>query len=351
MQYGVIVYSDTMNLGDDIQSYANESFLPHTDYILEREGLDGFYTRDGKEVAVIMGGWYLYKHLNWPPSPFVRPLATSMHFDTYYSWTAGERITKNFLFEDYGGEWMRRYAPIGCRDYATKKLLERYNIPSYFSGCMTLTLTPFSKVEQHGKICLVDVSDDIASYVHSHATAKCVVMTHTLETKPITWEERKKIVEEQLLYYQGALLVITTRLHAALPCLALGTPVLFIKEDWALNRTETWLKYLHYTTEEMLLSGAYTYDFNHPLKNKSLHWKLSLNLTRQCENFIQACELTKETRHDVDMFLEERKQIERVQKLMLMRVDKYERILKGELLTGYESECRNSNIQSGKLST
>lgn len=105
MKYGLIVFSKSENLGDDIQSYATEQFLPHTDYILERERLDEFCSRDGAKVACILSGWYLYDHLHWPPSPFLYTKPISMHFDTYFSRFAGEKLTRNFVLEDYGADF------------------------------------------------------------------------------------------------------------------------------------------------------------------------------------------------------------------------------------------------------
>ena len=351
MQYGLIVYLDTPNLGDDIQSYACECFLPHTDYLVDREHMDAFCSSNGEEVGVLLAGWYLYMHINWPPSPFIRPLAVSMHFDTYYSWIAGEIITKNFVFEDYGGEWLKRHGPVGCRDWETEELLQQYGIPAYFSGCMTLTLRPFSTAQRHGKICLVDVNERIGNYICDRAETECIYLTHVIEEKHKTWEEHRTNVEKRLKFYQGASLVVTTRLHAALPCLALGVPVLFLSEEWALNRTATWLKFLHHTTEEDLVTGKYRYDFNHPLMNKQNYKKLSESLAKRCEEFIASCEVSDDVkRYDVDTFLEERKMVEKMQKLFMRRINKYDRALRGELMMGYDRECNHTNLQSGNLS-
>ena len=56
MEYGLIYYPNTSNLGDDIQTYATELFLPKTDYLIDRESLDSFYSADGSAVKVIMSG-------------------------------------------------------------------------------------------------------------------------------------------------------------------------------------------------------------------------------------------------------------------------------------------------------
>ncbi|MHB9292886.1 hypothetical protein Holit_01999 [Hollandina sp. SP2] len=39
-----------------------------------------------------------------------------------------------------GIKYLKKHEPIGCRDYGTVKLLGKYGINAYFSGCLTLTL-------------------------------------------------------------------------------------------------------------------------------------------------------------------------------------------------------------------
>ncbi len=330
MKYGLIVYKDSFNLGDDIQSYAAEQYLPHTDYIIDRENLDAFYTQEGERAGVIMAGWYLYHHLNWPPSPFIRPLPVSMHFDTFYSRVAGEKLTRNFVLEDYGAAWLIENGPVGCRDYNSKKLLEQFGIPAYFSGCLTLTIRPFEKADLHGRICLVDIPEDVKSFVQKNTKKEVMELTHAVNMAALSWEKRREIVKDRLRLYQGASLVVTTRLHAALPCMALGTPVLLIQEKWSLNRIGTWLEYLNYTSKEMLLSGEYSYDFDNPLSNPLAHREVAKELEDACCSFISGCETEEDTeRLDVKMFLDGSKRVKRLQKLMDLRIDKYEKELYG----------------------
>ena len=35
MKFGLLVYRDSLNIGDDVQSYAAAQFLPQVDYFLE----------------------------------------------------------------------------------------------------------------------------------------------------------------------------------------------------------------------------------------------------------------------------------------------------------------------------
>lgn len=329
MKYGLVVFRNSVNLGDDIQTYAAEQYLPHTDYIIDRENMDAFYTETGERIAVIMGGWFLYNHLNWPPSPFIKPLSVSMHFDTFYSRVAGEKLIRNFVLEDYGAAWLIENGPIGCRDQNTRKLLEKYGIPGYFSGCLTLTIKPFENIEHHGKICLVDIPEDVKNYIKEKVHQEVTELTHFVKMSTMEWKRRREIVSERLRVYQGASLVVTTRLHAALPCLALGVPVLLIKENWSLNRLGTWLEYVNYCSKEQLFSGEYAYDFDHPRENPQNYKELSVQLDNLCSDFIGKCEREREEKLDVEMFIDGSRRVKRLQKLMALRVDKYEKELYG----------------------
>lgn len=80
MKYGVIVYRNTRNIGDDIQSYAASKLLPQVDYYIEREQLDTFRPKEDEPVNAIMNGWFMYNKLAWPVSPCINPLYISMHF-------------------------------------------------------------------------------------------------------------------------------------------------------------------------------------------------------------------------------------------------------------------------------
>ena len=54
MKFGLVVYPETQNLGDDIQSYAAMQFLPRVDYYLDRERLNFFQSEDAKKGSSIM---------------------------------------------------------------------------------------------------------------------------------------------------------------------------------------------------------------------------------------------------------------------------------------------------------
>lgn len=290
MKYGLIIFSKTDNLGDDIQSYATKGYLPHVDYFIEREAIDKFIPDDSYKVAVIMAGWFLYSHLNWPPSPFIYPLNISMHFDTYYSKYLGKPLEKNMVLEGYGAKWLNDNGPVGARDYFTLNLLRGFDIKSYFSGCITTTLKKFPNVNNHNSIVAVDVNPLITEKVKSISSKNVISKTHKIKLESYSMEERFQLVEEYLKLYQGASLVITSRLHAALPCLAFETPVLFVKDTKFFNRTATFMPYLYSEFEDNILRPTYTYDFDNPPNNPNSFNGMRFSLDQKCTNFIKCCE-------------------------------------------------------------
>ena len=54
MKYGLLVFKETDNIGDDIQAYAAERFLPKVDYYIDRESLNVFMPNNQERVAMIM---------------------------------------------------------------------------------------------------------------------------------------------------------------------------------------------------------------------------------------------------------------------------------------------------------
>ncbi len=224
MKYGLVYYKQTDNLGDDILSFAAKQFLPHIDYLIDREALDTFLPDQAEEVLVILNGWFLHRSFAFPPSPYILPLFVGIHFSTDhiafgdYSWLDG-----------FVSDYLSQFQPIGCRDTNTLNAMQERNIESFFSGCLTMTLKPFSDIAKKDYIVLTDVDEDIYNYIQNLCPQSEIIRrTHTLQRpeQGASWSLRQKRVEEYLTLYQGARLIITTRLHCALPAVALGTPVI-----------------------------------------------------------------------------------------------------------------------------
>ena len=288
MKYGVILFKDTDNIGDDIQSYAARRFLPKTDYVLDRENLDTFGENSNiaEPVAVIMNGWYMHSKFNWPPSEKIRPLWVSVHIGNTDYWGIGDRFLNGM-----GGEYLKHWAPIGARDNSTLQMLKEKGIDAYLSGCMTLTLDLSEKEPRGTEVCLVDVDPESTNLIKQlYPEADITEITHNVPEgyNKRTPEERFQLAEELLKRYQRACCVVTSRLHCALPCLALGTPVLLIYEDEYQSRMDTFLSFLHVCTRDDLGEILKTrFDLDSPPENSTAHLGMREALIERCKRFVE----------------------------------------------------------------
>lgn len=282
MKYGLMIYQNTDNIGDDVQAYATEQFLPQVDTIVDREKLDTFYSESGEQVAVILNGWFMHRKYNWPPSPYLRPLLISMHF----SYNSGNIVAGDSFLEGLGGEYLCQHGPVGARDSYTLALLKKKNIPAYLSGCMTLTLQGKPGVERSDELLLIDTDARVAQYLDAKG------IKYTTSTNKVSygshdfWPTRRKKVEDYIERIQRAKCVITTRLHAALPCLALGTPVLMLYEDAFYDRVGSFLPYLHHCSVEQFCTGQANFDVEHPPANKEDYRSFRDSLIAAVKTFV-----------------------------------------------------------------
>jgi polysaccharide pyruvyl transferase WcaK-like protein len=99
-------------------------------------------------------------------------------------------------------------------------------------------------------------------------------------------EQRFQRAEALLERYARARLVITSRLHGALPCLALGTPVIFVHRDLDSPRFSGLLDYLRAYSVEEFKHKVKEIDLENPEPNPKSIDKLRDNLTRTCKGFI-----------------------------------------------------------------
>ena len=290
MKYGLMYFKDTDNIGDDIQTYVAKRFLPHIDYYIDREKLNCFIPNEKEYVSMIMNGWYIHNKCAWPPSPYINTLLISMHFMSVEATDVGDKYLQGL-----GGNYLKIYEPIGARDIETKKRLEKNGIESYFSGCMTLTLEKFENVEKTNKIYLVDAEESVKEKVKKENTEyEIEEITHWLEPSEVSKksiDQRLQDVEELLKKYQGAHLVITNRLHVALPCIALGTPVILVHpEYYDEDRLGAFLKYMDNYTDTEFDNIDIKELLKNPKPNNEEYKQIREQLIERCKDFINKCE-------------------------------------------------------------
>ena len=324
MKYGVIFFEKTENLGDDIQTYAALKYLPKVDYIIEREKLNLFVPDKNELVTTILNGWYIHDVTALPPSPFINPLIISTHFTDHLL------NDKPEYFDEYFLKYLKNHEPIGLRDNVVKKYLDNYDIENYFSGCMTLTIEPFKNIRKKDKICLVDVDDEIYEKVVQTSKYDVIKETHTLnsiEHSKLSFDERMKFVEDRLKLYQSCKIIITSRLHVALPCISLGVPVILIYDSNNIdvkNRLGKYIDLLNYTSKEEFLKNP-----NYNINNKKEFLKYRDSLNKTITDFIKkSSNLTIDKKEDVynyyKYFVERKNYLDKIYK---PKISEYERII------------------------
>lgn len=291
MKYGVIVCRKTKNIGDDIQSYAASRLLPKVDYYIEREHMDVFRPAEDECVTTIMNGWFMNNKLAWPVSPCINPLYISMHFLKKDSL----KVDDDFL-KGLGGEDLIAHGPVGARDLSTLHMLENNGIPAYFSGCITLTLTHIRKLDiEKPYVCLTDVSSETIQYVKAqYPNMQFRVIEHESSDGPYkvdqtaSWSDRFQKVEKLLETYRNATAVITTRLHCAMPCLALNVPVLFLKEDSLIegSRMDGLFELANSAKTSDFLKGKVSFNLNSPPANPTEYRAIRQKLLESVHRFL-----------------------------------------------------------------
>lgn len=253
MKHALLTYQEgkhTFNLGDNIQSLAARQYLEKNPVLVNREKL---FHYAGEDVKLIMNGWFTHNLSNWIPSKKINPLFVSFHLNS---------SAAPFLLDDVSVAYLKNNEPIGCRDKYTAKLLEEKGVKAFFTGCLTLTLDNY-KVDDSLRsedIFIVDpffnypsfssVTSDVKTFVrsvlngdifkigkkkkilkkiiHKDLLKSAKYKTQVLPKGKYSDEEKFQLAETYLNGYAKAKLVITSRIHCALPCLAMGTPVIFI---------------------------------------------------------------------------------------------------------------------------
>lgn len=233
MKYGRLVYRYTGKTyidTDAIFSYGDVIQTLAIDHFYEKMGIDQsqivdinfaeMKDYDGEYVILPVAGYAShYKRFNQlPPSHKIIPL--------FYSFEMSDETCDDIV------PYLKKHEPIGCRDEHTMNLLRRKGVVCYLSGCVTVTFPRRSKKPIKNKVFFVDIPNAIEKYIPQELKENCeyIQQEGKVKTVPMTEEERIQIEEEgkRLIqrYKDEAALVVTSRLHAAAPCAAMGIPVI-----------------------------------------------------------------------------------------------------------------------------
>ena len=217
MKYGLLSVPYGQNIGDAVQSY------PIKDMYAEREITDVEYVeRDrmsaykGDRLILPMNSWNQYSGpqdaRKFAPAKDIDYRYVGFHLQGNLS-TFGKSVR---LKSDY---------PIGCRDVPTRDFLRRLGYNAYFSGCVSMTLPR----REDGDYRLVYVVDDDPKKALPFCDPVDIrVLTSICIENGIEWSKAEDLARKRIgLLRDTAKLVITSRLHVYLPCVAMGVPVIF----------------------------------------------------------------------------------------------------------------------------
>lgn len=228
MKYGILSYSScTPNIGDlyqlnGIKRVYRKLGINEEDIIkIDRDYLAKY---DGDYVILpitsfvdVLPGTHIF-----PLSPRIIPVFIGMHCidDQHLAY-----LSK-----------YRHFGPFGCRDEVTMRKLRQNGLDAYMSGCLSICTQKRPVMPTQTKVFLVDVSDELRKHIPESLLKDAVEVTHEFSLHQYKCADERAYIEskaaEEMLerYKNEARLIITSRLHCALPCTAMGIPVIVGRE-------------------------------------------------------------------------------------------------------------------------
>lgn len=249
-----------INLGDEIQTIAASKLLPSLDGYISRETLN-----EVMEPCIVSLNGFFMDSPNWPPSNYVVPIPFAFHISKKYE----ENICST-----EGLKYLKQHAPIGCRDRGTLSILKKHGVDAYYSKCLTLTLDKREAPPINGKVHIVGVTDNLQKVIPDSILKNSVYVNQSkIELPCVPGQTRRDLATHLLNHYKNnASLVITSRIHCAMPCIAMGIPVVFLysskkKSDYRVHIIEDLIG-INYINESLLF-----------LKNVANYYSKKINWT------------------------------------------------------------------------
>ena len=299
----------SVNIGDYVQSLAAKQFIPHVDQFIDRDSIK-YYC--GSSVKMIMNGWWTGLDGIEELSPQINPLFISYHIDSHHLVSSGQL------------KYLKKHEPIGCRDLATKEFLEKKGIKAYFSGCLTLSLgrtygikeserqekVIFNEVEMRKIPSLLNLKklfskgmkfswrkrqDDLKINQLFTMLSGANEISRTNHQFPLgrTYDEYFLEAELLLKEYARAKLVVTSRIHCALPCIGMGVPVLLVFEEFDKFRYRGILEFMNFIgfssngALKYNLTGMVSDDMKMVLFAPNRHLECEEALVKKVQDFVQ----------------------------------------------------------------
>ena len=282
------------NIGDYVQSIATRQYIDKVDEYIEQEEANEYYPEDKRKARMIMNGWFQWRAENWPPSEYIEPLLISMHISplkakdlltsegiaflkkngpvgcrdygtknllesvgvpAYFSACLTLTLGKKYLYPDEerrGIYFVDPYFEIPqLRQEKGNKV--KYKVVFSWLGYFILHMRPICKLAKHtffkeySPTGFLDRDDKkyrpfykaaVFYKMYSKKFDKQMLLdaeyiTHWMDVNMSkdTNDDLLEIAENLIKKYASAKLLVTSRIHAALPALATRTPVIFVENE------------------------------------------------------------------------------------------------------------------------
>lgn len=227
--------SNSINFGDYLQFMAIQS-------LYDQMGIskDDVVYLSGSEVATYCGEKLLLP-LNFVSSIIIRDNKIAVSNDIVpvflgfsLSSVIDELNPEIFFSIEENVEYFRKFAPIGCRDQYTYDIFKSLNIPAYLNGCLTATFPKRDKFNNGTKTIFADAPMTLKEFIPKSLFENCEFTTQQAYFSDEELRDYPKIFEFVRKHYdhyqENASLIITSRLHVAIPCAAMGIPTIFTKD-------------------------------------------------------------------------------------------------------------------------
>lgn len=249
MKYFVLKYkylhttSRTGNLGDNVQSIAAIHTLQEVGV---RQDEIGYVNRDDLSLRRSTDEHGIFVTQGWfgcMPGQKSLPLPDGNLTPLYFGFHINEGSWHLLRNNDQFAKSLRKHEPIGCRDIGTRDFLRSLGVRAYFSRCLTLNFRARKTYPRDEKVFVVDPGFDISRHipeklwgrVTSYSQVNYAALPRELSGNwPMTDDDVEAVdatARARLEQWEKeATLMITGRIHVAMPCAAMGIPVIFCFE-------------------------------------------------------------------------------------------------------------------------
>lgn len=363
VRFGLLIVSPegrNKNIGDYIQTIAQRQFLPYVDDYVQREKVSSYNNDFEQPTALIMNAWYMWHPENWPPSESIIPLPISIHLSPIGSHkmltTEGvEWFKKHEPIGCRDTETMNLLEKHDIKCYfsacLTLTLYKSFNlinndnrkgvcfvnpyipkmggVKHYINGFVYVLKSPVIihhlwRKNRNFFVCGWNTSLPYRKHLWLKSLLRAALfyeiyskkfddkvlvdaeyINHTVDTNKYPNDNSLLDYAEFLLKkYAIQKYVVTSRIHAGLPCLSLGTPTVFVShpdiigESFNGNRLGGLIDFFHCMRLDVNNQFVCDEIFNHQKKldenfsfdNKVTWKKYASKMIDVCEKFVRQFE-------------------------------------------------------------